>query len=143
LLMPSDITKRRCKQIRDQASEYLNFWLDKGLPGFMLWAAIVYTSGVILHHYNVLFDVDFQIITSLALSPFLVVLLLYSWSLLTQDRLQVLGTEHKPLQTSLFATVFVDLQHRYHKLFCVVCAHHLLQHFDDLAERRLRDSFPV
>jgi len=100
LLMPSDITKRRCKQIRDQASEYLNFWLDKGLPGFMLWAAIVYTSGVILHHYNVLFDVDFQIITSLALSPFLVVLLLYSWSLLTQDRLQVLGTEHKPLQSN-------------------------------------------
>src|SRR5450756_1147288 len=66
----------------------------------MLWAAIVYTSGVILHHYNVLFDVDFQIITSLALSPFLVVLLLYSWSLLTQDRLQVLGTEHKPLQSN-------------------------------------------
>lgn len=98
--MPSEITKRRCKQIRDQASEYLNFWLYKGLPGFMLWAAIVYTSGVILHHYNVLVDVDFQIITSLALSPFLVILLLYSWSLLTQDRLQVLGTEPKPIQSS-------------------------------------------
>ncbi len=98
--MPSEITKRRCNQIRDQASEYLNFWLYKGLPAFMLWAAIVYSLGVISYGYNVLPDVSFQIITSVTLSPFLVALLLLSWSLLTQDRLQVLGTEPKPVQSS-------------------------------------------
>jgi hypothetical protein len=99
--MPSELTRQRCKQITDQASEYLNFWLFRGLPLFALWAAIVYTSGVILHNYYMLGDVDFQIITSLTLSPFLALLLLYSWSLLTRDRLRVLGTKpKKPIQQS-------------------------------------------
>jgi hypothetical protein len=97
--MPSESTKRRCKQIRLQASEYLNFWLCRGLPLFALWAAIVYTSAVILHSYHVLPDSASQMITSLTISPFLVLLLLHSWSRLTQDRLQVLGTEPQLIQS--------------------------------------------
>jgi hypothetical protein len=31
-------------------------------------------------------------------------------------------------------TAFIDAEHRNRSLFCVACAHHLLHHFNDLAE---------
>ena len=81
----------------------------------MGWAAIVYTSGVILANCNVLPDVSFKIITSLAISPFLVGLLLLSWSRLTKDRLQIRGTEPKPIQSSdwkVLARMMLMWRHR-------------------------------
>jgi hypothetical protein len=120
--MPSESTKRRCKQIRLQASEYLNFWLCRGLPLFALWAAIVYTSAVILHSYHVLPDSASQMITSLTISPFLVLLLLYSWSRLTQDRLHVLGTEPQLIQSrawKFLASIIWMWRHRISSIILV------------------------
>jgi hypothetical protein len=40
-------------------------------------------------------------------------------------------------------TAFPDLKHRNRKLFCIVRAHHLLQHFNDLAKGRISSLFRV
>ena len=42
------------------------------------------------------------------------------------------------LVVGFLLTLLVDFEHRDRKLFCVVFAHHLLQHFNDLAKRWLR-----
>jgi hypothetical protein len=42
----------------------------------------------------------------------------------------------------LVVPIVVDFKHRNPKLFRVMCAHHLLQHVNDLAERWLRSTLP-